>query len=214
MTSMKVYISGNEFSSPWVSNWTGTLSLLSNFPSNQLKFSYRFINERDKFLEINSAIAQDIEEVATVDWLVFLNNEIIWSPDSFFRLTKNTTYDAITGWHLNEAGNTDIIETLDKVSLLRNNTINYMNAEAITKRPLPFKIQYTNMNFMAIKANIFLTLPRPYFKQSMLEEKTAISQNTIVFPWYYSVCDTLNEFGKEIFVDPAIKVSKISRSLL
>jgi hypothetical protein len=214
MVSIKVYISGNEFSSPWVSNWTGTLSLISNLPPNQLKFNYKFINEKDKFLETNLAIAQDAEELQSLDWLVFLSNEILWPADSFLRLIKNGSYDAISGWHLNESNTTDIIERLDTTLLHRNNAINYMSPDEIVKKPLPFKVEYTNMNFFAVKANTFSQLTQPYFKQVILEETTSISNNSVIVPWYYSFCNRLNAIGKEIFVDPMIRVSKISRSLL
>lgn len=214
MTSVKFYISGNEFSSPWIANWTGTLLSMCGLPPSEFKFNYKFIGERDKFLENNLIISQDIDELRTLDWAVFINSEIMWPYKSLLQLISNNTYDAITGWHLNENGSTDVIEKLDSTGLLRNNTINFMTPDSIVSRPLPFKVQYANMNFMAVKASIFSEIPTPVFKQFILEENTTISTNSVVFPWYYSFCNRLNQFGKEIFLDPTLKVSKISKSLL
>lgn len=214
MISIKVYVSGNEFSSPWVNNWTGTLSLISNLPPNQLKFNYKFIYEKDKFLENNISIMQDINEINTLDWAVFISNEVLWSPENLLKLVDNVSYDVITGWHSNENGSTDIIEKLNTTELIRNNSINSMTPSGIIDRPLPFKIEYANMNFMAVKASIFSKMQTPFFSQVLLQEKTDISSNNVVFPWYYSFCNKVNEMGKEIFLDPNLRVAKISKSLL
>jgi hypothetical protein len=214
MVSIKFYISGNEFSSPWVTNWTGTLLSMRGLPSNEFKFNYKFISEKDKFLENNFIISQDIDELKTVDWAIFISSEIMWQYNVLLKLIHNNSYDVITGWHINENGSTDIIEKLNATELVRNNTINFMTPDSIVNKPLPFKIEYANMNFMAVKGSIFSELSTPVFRQFILEETTAISNNSVVFPWYYSFCHKLNAAGKEIFLDPTIKVSKISKSLL
>lgn len=207
------YITGETFSYPWVSNWSDTLSVLAS--NKHISFKYKFMHQSDKYLENNLGIFQDINDLNVADWVVFLSNEVIWHPAAILHILQNQTYDAITGWHMNESGKTEIVRNLNENDFLHKNIIEYMTPDQIQKQPLPFRIEYCNLNFFAIKGEIIREMNYPWFTQVILnQESSVINYNSITFPWYYSFCKKFNSLGKEIYLDPTLRINKISKSLI
>jgi hypothetical protein len=196
MISAKIIAFGKNFSGHWVNNWTGTLSFLA---ANNINFNWQFYDWDEPIIELNHAIASLSPQF---DWLVLTSGEVVWSGEQLKNLLLNDTYDAISGWRYTPAGTSDVVQSLDERFLLHNNGINYLADNDIAIRPIPFKIEYSQLNFVAFKAK---TIHNKVFSPQYIED----TNKKILLPWHFSVCKQYRADGNEIYLDPRFKMKTL-----
>jgi hypothetical protein len=202
MISAKFLAMGKNFSGVWVNNWTGTLSFMA---ANKFNITWKFLDGKEPLIELNHAF----KDTAKTDWVVILSSDVIWNSEQIKQLLLNNTYDAISGWKYLENRKTDVIQSLDTRSLLQNNSINYLDPNDILAKPIPFKVEYTSLSFVAFKTELIQNINfRPQYIIS------ADKQKELLLPWNFSICKQFNEMGNEIFVDSRMQMKTILKQIL
>jgi hypothetical protein len=202
MINAKFLAMGESFSGLWVNNWTGTLSFLA---SNKFNITWKFLDSKEPLIELNHAL----KDVSKTDWIVILSNDVIWNMEQIKHLMLNNTYDAISGWKYLENGKSDVIQSLETRSLLHHNMVNYLEPHDILIRPIPFKVEYTSLSFIAFKTELIQNINfRPQYITS------PDNQKEILLPWNFSVCKQFNDMGKEIFVDTRMQMKTLLKRVV
>jgi hypothetical protein len=195
MINAKFLAFGENFSSLWVNNWTGTLSFLG---ANKFNIAWQFYGGTEPFIELNHALST----IDKFDWVVLLGKDVLWNADQIKQLLLNDTYDAIAGWKYLNNGTTDAVQSLDERALLYNNAVNYLNPQDVTIRPLPFKVEYSHLSFVAFKANLV-------YNKRFIPQYIEDNNNKFLLPWHFSVCKQFKEQGNEIYLDPRLQMKTL-----
>jgi hypothetical protein len=164
--------------------------------------SWFFLNDSSSHVAIarESTISgksyQDIRERRpragefTYDKMVWIDSDIAWSPTDLGKI-YGSDKDIISGCYL----------LADRtVAVSEYAWDGMMSEEDLNSRTEPFKVNGVGFGFVAIKAGVFESIPKPWFGQVQDGGQLLIGEDV-------AFCMKAKKAGYEIWVDPSVKVA-------
>lgn len=137
----------------------------------------------------------------TYDKLFWIDSDIEWEPDDFFRLLESPK-SIISGCYMME--NEDV--TVYPVPLG-----DALHKTDILKMRTPFKVRGVGFGFLCISKGIFEQMKRPWFIQSDIEIRNAdtgeFEYKTVLVGEDLSWCERAYRMGFDVWVDPLVRVN-------
>lgn len=135
----------------------------------------------------------------TYDKLMWIDSDISWTTEDFIKL-YNSDKEIISGMYLLGSGDVTVYPKLLDAAM------RYEDALVLDE---PFQAEGVGFGFVCIKSGIFESMSRPWFQSVPITKK--MSDGTeLTFPIMgedLSWCKRATDMGKEIWVDPSVKVT-------
>lgn len=137
----------------------------------------------------------------TYDKVFWIDSDIEWESEDFMRLLQSDK-DIISGCYLIETG---------EVTVFMKPLGMPMTKAEIMERKRPFQARAAGFGFLCIKQGIFEQMDRPWFSQvevEVINEQTG--EKEYKFPLMgedVSWCEKAYRMGKELWVDPLVRVN-------
>lgn len=156
---------GYDFVAEYIESLTETISECHkrnltvkwlNGQSARVHYARELTISADKF-DTHRECQKPFNNQFTYDTIVWIDSDISWSVESFFKLIESN-YDVTTGAYLLTDGASTVY------------TQEYLGGiprQAILKMKSPTKIQSCGFGFIAIKNGVFEKIPRPWFNLEM-----------------------------------------------
>jgi hypothetical protein len=136
----------------------------------------------------------------TYDKIMWIDSDIEWSPQDFFRLYKSNK-DIISGCYLMEDRH---------VPIYNQPRGGMMPEEMLLQKKEPFKIAGAGFGFLAVKYGVFEKMPRPWFGPVAIpntDENKDKEPEFILVGEDLSWCTKAINCGFDIWVDPLVRVT-------
>ncbi len=182
---------GKNFSGLFLQSWTQLLHALITKGINSMVSQHYdpvVYYVRNKCLGgdvkrgINQKIFnQDGMKGTTIDYVMWIDSDMIFKPDDFFKLLKNAEmgYSIISGLYLKNNDDYAAIEEWDEKHFMINGSFKFINKmdiinEKFSKQPsFPIiKVPYNGFGFMLIKKEVFDKIQYPWFEPKFIHMKT------------------------------------------
>jgi hypothetical protein len=136
----------------------------------------------------------------TYNKLFWIDSDIEWEPDDFFRLLQSDK-QVISGCYMLE----------DETVTVYNEPLGpAMHKTDILKLKTPFKCAGVGFGFLAVKSGVFERMERPWFSSTWIDIKNPTTgQIERKFPLMgedLSWCTKVIDMGIDIWVDPLVRV--------
>jgi hypothetical protein len=136
----------------------------------------------------------------TYDKLFWIDSDIEWEPDDFFRLLQSDK-QVISGCYMMESEEVTVYPVPLGPPLHKND---------ILKLKAPFTTRGVGFGFLAVASGVFESIPRPWFSSThVIVQNTETGQDEYKFPLMgedLSWCEKVYQMGIDIWVDPLVRV--------
>ena len=136
------------------------------------------------------------------DYILWIDNDIIFTPEDFHKLYKEDT-DVISGLYL-MSNNRQFaaVEYWDEVYFEQNGSFEFLQKDEIRSRLLPFKVEYIGFGFLLFKHGVFEQLQYPWFEPTYLQIKDCkdYSMEDV------TLCLKLNKLNIDVYAHPEVIV--------
>lgn len=136
----------------------------------------------------------------TYDKIMWIDSDIEWSPQDFFRLYKSDK-DIISGCYLMEDRH---------IPIYNQPRGGMMPEDMLLQKKEPFKIAGAGFGFLAVKYGVFEKMPRPWFGPVAIpntDENKDKEPEFILIGEDLSWCTKAISCGFDIWVDPLVRVT-------
>jgi hypothetical protein len=136
----------------------------------------------------------------TYDKIIWIDSDIEWSPQDFFRLYKSDK-DIISGCYLMEDRH---------IPIYNQPRGGMMPEDMLLQKKEPFKIAGAGFGFLAVKYGVFEKMPRPWFGPVAVpntDENKDKEPEFILIGEDLSWCTKAINCGFDIWVDPLVRVT-------
>lgn len=136
----------------------------------------------------------------TYDKIIWIDSDIEWSPQDFFRLYKSDK-DIISGCYLMEDRH---------IPIYNQPRGGMMPEDMLLQKKEPFKIAGAGFGFLAVKYGVFEKMPRPWFGPVAIpntDENKDKEPEFILIGEDLSWCTKAINCGFDIWVDPLVRVT-------
>lgn len=136
----------------------------------------------------------------TYDKIMWIDSDIEWSPQDFFRLYKSDK-DIISGCYLMEDRH---------IPIYNQPRGGMMPEDMLLQKKEPFKIAGAGFGFLAVKYGVFEKMPRPWFGPVAIpntDENKDKEPEFILIGEDLSWCTKAINCGFDIWVDPLVRVT-------
>lgn len=136
----------------------------------------------------------------TYDKLFWIDSDIEWEPEDFFRLMQSDK-QVISGCYMLEDETVTVYDEPMGPAMHKND---------ILKLKFPFKCAGVGFGFLAVRSGVFERMERPWFGSTWVDVKNEITgEFERKFPLVgedLSWCTKVRELGIDIWVDPLVRV--------
>lgn len=190
---------GNNFTSGYLKSLLQTTFFLQ-----KEGIDWAFLNEGGSFIPVvreqivagpnfnDYKITKPYNEDFTYDKIIWIDSDIEWSVDDFFKL-YNSEKDIISGCYLMEDRHTPIYTKIKGPML---------SEKDLLKKKDIFEIVACGFGFVAMKQGVFENIPRPWF----ISEKIDNDEKLTLMGEDLSWCMKALKSGFKLWADPSIKV--------
>ena len=136
----------------------------------------------------------------TYDKILWIDSDIAFNASDAIKLYESDK-DVIAGMYIASDGSVPVIETELGKSI---------DIKTAMEKTEPFKVWGTGMGFMCVKNGVFESLSKPWFQSS--STKAFIVDKLFEFNLPaedLSFCDRVGKSGKEVWIDPSVKVTHL-----
>tara|TARA_R110002051_G_scaffold185779_1_gene255209 strand:- start:3110 stop:3766 length:657 start_codon:yes stop_codon:yes gene_type:complete len=136
------------------------------------------------------------------DYILWIDDDITFTPDDFQKLYKEDK-DVISALYL-MANNTQfaVVEVWDEAFFHEHGSFEFLGREEVSRRILPFKVEYVGFGFILFKHGVFEQLEYPWFEPTYLQIKEAkdFSMEDV------TLCLKLKDNNVDVYVHPNVIV--------
>lgn len=201
-------VPGKTFSDNWVNAWTSTTALLGRSGHTwgySMSYDPVVYYARNRVLggnNVNGAVQKPFQGSVDYDYMVWIDSDMVWKADDVLKLLSHDR-DIVSGCYVTQ-NNVDfpIVETLDYDKLAQQGAFSFMTRSELDAKAAPFKVSYVGFGFLAVKKGVFEAMNYPWFQPRWVQHDQFVdfAAEDVSFCW------TAAELGKEIWVDPSIRV--------
>ncbi|MBI90033.1 MAG: hypothetical protein CMG60_08100 [Candidatus Marinimicrobia bacterium] len=224
-------IPGETFSNEFLRSWTELFAycmmnnitpIMSNASSNNW---YSLKNKCLMGNVINGITQQPFQGKVDYDYIMWINNDMIFNVDMFKKLLSYNHY-VVSGLYLSKDIQCyDVITKLDKDYLFKNgcyerlnrdNLNNWKNKQMNMGLPPVLDVDYCGMGFMLLKKGVLEKFQYPWFKPSLTTLQDG-SGNILLQDYNndeFYFCMRCKELGFNIYVDTEIVVGRQKNIIL
>ena len=212
MSHIVFIVQGSHFSSSFMICWT---SLVEYCKNNNIQFVYAFLNEKGVY-SLNNVLGGNLlgdknqslfNNKFEYNKIIFIDSNILFTIDDVKTIIEHDS-DVVTGLYLGEDSKKfQCADVMNDNLYKKTGSYKMMNTEDIIELiqtdTNEFVVEYTELNFLAIKKGVFEKIGYPWFSNEMqIEGKNGY------YHWNICFCKKLKEHGINIHVLMNILFSK------
>ena len=198
---------GDYFSKNWLAAWNDTVKSL-----HRNKIEYETVNAYTPIIYNcrnwllggrgrPDKTFKPFNGLVEYDWIVWIDNDCIWTPEDLGRLISNNDHKIVSGFYMQH----DNITYAQAIKFKTEKTGDVTHLHWIERNQLDtnsdrIKLGASGMGFMAVKAGVFESMEFPWFEPISHEYENNFLSEDLAF------CHKASKLGYTIWGDPKIQI--------
>lgn len=199
---------GNSFSLNYFNSWNATISELSR---HGISYAYSSGYDPVVYYARNRILGGQNTAGRTqkpwqgqlqYDRMVWIDSDMVWAPEDVFRLVSHDLPIVAGIYPMADGASYPVVENLDFNHLADHGVFRFMDDASMKTKQAPFRVSYTGFGFISIRAGVMESMEYPWFHPRWVSNERFhdFCAEDVGFCW------AAQEYGHEIWIDPAIRV--------
>ena len=188
-------IPGREFTGRFLECWTNLVKRLSNDNIDWIlcrRYHPNIYRVRQECLKI--------AKQENPDYYMWIDSDIIFKPEDFYKLLENKDKDIVSGVYLQPEGPTVNDIPITYACFIQGKNM-LLTSQIYSKKDI-FKVRANGMGWMLVKNKVFNKIESPFDQTSSNNSEDVIFQ------------DTAKNLGFDSWIDPTIKLGHEKSTIL
>lgn len=142
----------------------------------------------------------------TYNKIFCIDSDILWSPADFMKLYRSD-YDVVSGVYYEAQGSDAVIHE-------HKDSFRMMNRQEVQQRNQPFQVYGVGLGFVCTKQGVFEAIKRPWYGLGKVLQEIDNVVYEIPLGEDLFWCERVAESGKQIWVDPQVKLGHIKTNIV